>query len=407
MAGLDGAQDRRRQRRDGRRQPEAEHQDAGQDLGQIVGARVGADEQQQAHAGDDRPAGHEHVRADPIRQRSESAREQEHHDRHRQQRQPGLDRGVAADLLDEQDQEERRDAESRVQRQRRQVADCEVADLEQAERHHRLRVVALPEQERDEQNDPSDQRDEHARIAPPVLRLLDQREHRVRRGRARTGSLRPRRRDRASGGRARAGSSSNSVIATGTRLIAKIHRHDANWIRAPPPSGPITVATPVHAVHVPIAAARSSSPNVSMISASVLGTSSAPAIPWAPAGEDQELGARRHRAQQRADPEADQPDREDPPAPVQVAERSADQQQRAERQQIRLDHPLLISERAAQVRADRRQRDVDDRAVEEHDARAEDARDQRRPLDVCPGGVGERESPDAHSAPAANTAFDS
>jgi hypothetical protein len=70
-----------------------------------------------------------------------------------------------------------------------------------------------------------------------------------------------------------------SVITTGSRLIAKIHRHEATSIRAPPPSGPITVAMPVQAVQLPIAPARSSSSNVSMINASVLGTSSAPAIP--------------------------------------------------------------------------------------------------------------------------------
>ena len=48
---------------------------------------------------------------------------------------------------------------------------------------------------------------------------------------------------------------------------------------APPASGPITVETPLHAVHVPIARPRSSSGNTAMIVASVLGTSSAPAAP--------------------------------------------------------------------------------------------------------------------------------
>ncbi len=62
-------------------------------------------------------------------------------------------------------------------------------------------------------------------------------------------------------------------------LIAKIQRHDAAWISKPPPSGPITVAMPVQAVQVPIAPALSSSPKVSMIIASVLGTSIAPKTP--------------------------------------------------------------------------------------------------------------------------------
>jgi hypothetical protein len=63
-------------------------------------------------------------------------------------------------------------------------------------------------------------------------------------------------------------------------LIAKIHRQDAASISAPPASGPITVDTPLHAVHVPIARPRSDSGNTATIVASPLGTSIAPATPW-------------------------------------------------------------------------------------------------------------------------------
>ena len=93
--------------------------------------------------------------------------------------------------------------------------------------------------------------------------------------------------------------SSHSVISTGMTLMAKIHRHEVAWTSAPPPSGPMTVATPVYAVHVPIAAGRSSASNVSMISASVLGTSSAPAIPWIarPAISQPLLGATAHSSE--------------------------------------------------------------------------------------------------------------
>lgn len=62
--------------------------------------------------------------------------------------------------------------------------------------------------------------------------------------------------------------------------MAKIQRHEAAWISAPPPSGPITVKIPAHAVQLPIAPARSDSGKVSMISARALGTNSAPATPW-------------------------------------------------------------------------------------------------------------------------------
>ncbi len=92
---------------------------------------------------------------------------------------------------------------------------------------------------------------------------------------------------------------SQSVIATGITLIAKIQRQDALSIRKPPASGPITVATPVHAVHEPMAAPRSAGGNVWMISASVLGTSSAPAMPWRAraAISTSTVGATAHRAE--------------------------------------------------------------------------------------------------------------
>ena len=70
------------------------------------------------------------------------------------------------------------------------------------------------------------------------------------------------------------------MTAAGTTLSAKIQRHDAWSTSTPPISGPTTVEMPVQAVHDPIAAPRSSGGNVATISASVLGTSSAPAMPW-------------------------------------------------------------------------------------------------------------------------------
>ena len=62
-------------------------------------------------------------------------------------------------------------------------------------------------------------------------------------------------------------------------MIPKIQRHEAWSTSSPPPSGPITIAIPPHAVHVPIAAPRSSSGKTAVMIASEDGTSSAPAIP--------------------------------------------------------------------------------------------------------------------------------
>ena len=63
-----------------------------------------------------------------------------------------------------------------------------------------------------------------------------------------------------------------------------------------------------------------------------------------------------------------------------VAERPADEDQRAERQQVRVDDPLLQREAASEIALDRRQRDVDDRRVDEDDRRAEDAGHEDQPF---------------------------
>ena len=141
----------------------------------------------------------------------------------------------------------------------------------------------------------------------------------------------------------------------------------------PPTSGPIRKAMPVHAVQVPIAAPRSSPLKTTVIVASAAGVRSAPATPCRRARDDQRRPVRRGRAEDRGDAERDDADQEDPPLPEEVAERAADEDQRAEREQVGVDDPLLEREPAAEVVLDRGQRDVHDRGVDEHDHRPEDA----------------------------------
>ncbi len=62
-------------------------------------------------------------------------------------------------------------------------------------------------------------------------------------------------------------------------LIRKIQRQETVSSSSPPTSGPTTVAMPLHAVQLPIAAERSDSEKTPTITASALGTSSAPATP--------------------------------------------------------------------------------------------------------------------------------
>ena len=121
---------------------------------------------------------------------------------------------------------------------------------------------------------------------------------------------------------------------------------------------------PDQAVHEPIAAPRSAAGKVAMMTASALGVSSAPNTPCSarPAISTSMVGATAHSTETSA--EAADADREHAPLAVEVAERAADQDQRAERQQVGVRDPLLAGEPAAEVLADRRQRDVDHRRVE-------------------------------------------
>ena len=92
---------------------------------------------------------------------------------------------------------------------------------------------------------------------------------------------------------------SASVATTNGTLIPKIQRHDALSTSRPPPSGPITIAMPAHAVHDPIAAPRSSAGNVEVMTASEAGTSSAPATPCSAraATSSSAVGASAHRTE--------------------------------------------------------------------------------------------------------------
>ncbi len=71
------------------------------------------------------------------------------------------------------------------------------------------------------------------------------------------------------------------AIAIGM-LNRKITRQLVMPISQPPSSGPMTVEMLLHAVHVPMAAPRSSPEKVEVITASDAGVSRAPAMPWIP-----------------------------------------------------------------------------------------------------------------------------
>ena len=75
--------------------------------------------------------------------------------------------------------------------------------------------------------------------------------------------------------------------------------------------------------------------------------------------------ARRQAAGQRGGREEQQPGHEHAPAAEQVGGAAAEEQEAGEGQRVGVDHPLQVDGREAEVVADRRQRDVDDRDVED------------------------------------------
>ena len=148
----------------------------------------------------------------------------------------------------------------------------------------------------------------------------------------------------------------------------------------PPRNGPITVAMPDHAVQEPIAPPRSSGGNALTITARALGASSAPKTPCRTraATSTSMLGASAHSSE--ATPKPPTPIENTRRSPKHVAERPADEDERAERQQVAVGDPLLAGQPAAEIALDRRQRDVDDRRVEARDEGAHDRRQQHQPL---------------------------
>ncbi len=123
--------------------------------------------------------------------------------------------------------------------------------------------------------------------------------------------------------------------------------------------------------HAPMARPRSPGRNDADTIARLLGTTSAAATPCTQRAAISEpvSGAIAHS--ERRGRERDQPDEEDPAAPVAVAERATEHEERAEREQVAGEHPLQVAEVGVQVVGDGRERGVDDRAVEERDPRAE------------------------------------
>ena len=377
MLDLDAAEHGRGEGGDRGREPDPEHDQTGEQLRPVVGLDIQPQQHRQPDGADERADRHEPARPVAIGQRPEPLRQEEHQDRDREQRHAGLDRRVAGHLLEEQDEEEEQDAQAGVHRQRGQVAPGEVAPLEQVHRDHRVALALLDD-------------DEHGRAARRRRRAGPRSagSPQPRRGcsiSANTGPARPSAASAAPlkstrGRRSGAGRSSGrarrvrAIVATASgRLMRNTQRHDAACTSTPPARGPITVAMPVHAVHEPIAAARSRSLKTATMIPIVLGTSTAPAMPCSARKPTSTPGSGAAAHISEVAPKAATPADVDPAAAEDVPQRAADQQKGPESEQVGLDDPLLRRQASVQVVRDRGQGDVDHRAVQERHPRPEDA----------------------------------
>ena len=132
------------------------------------------------------------------------------------------------------------------------------------------------------------------------------------------------------------------MMATGM-LIQKIDRH-VHWVRNPPAIGPIAVSPPEMPKKIAIAFPRSRSGNEATTIATAAGNSSAAVAPWTTRKKMIQVsaiapfGVRPQAAE--AMREAGHADQHHAPAPEHVAELSPEREQRRERKQVAVDHPL-------------------------------------------------------------------
>ncbi len=166
---------------------------------------------------------------------------------------------VSADLLEEDDQEERGDAQRAVEREGREVADAEIARAEDRRTAASAPRIGAPRSTNsDQQHAAGDQR-EQIRADRSSRRSAVRSVRRSGRPRPQCAQSSPPTQStvaRSVGGRAGICRSSHSVTSTSGTLTMNTQRHEPIWTSRPPSSGPATVAIPVQAVQVPIAAAR-------------------------------------------------------------------------------------------------------------------------------------------------------
>ena len=166
--------------------------------------------------------------------------------------------------------------------------------------------------------------------------------------------------------------------AIGT-LSRKMNGQPSPSTSQPPSKGEIAPAIAPAAAQVPTARPFASPAKEALKMARLLGSSIAAPSPCSarPPRKISRLGAAAHSREARVNRRM--PPEHHPLAPVKIARRAAGQQQGGERQGEGVHHPLHLGRGGVEAPPDRRQRDVQHRAVDEGEARGEDAGGEDRP----------------------------
>ena len=143
---------------------------------------------------------------------------------------------------------------------------------------------------------------------------------------------------------------STAATASGT-LTMNTHRHENVSISQPPTNGPTALEIPARPDQAPMARPRSSSWNAEPMIARLPGTRSAPAAPCTARDAASTVASGRGRARDARHRERHEAGQEDTPAAEAVAERAAEQEQRRERDEIRVDRPLQARHVGVEVAA--------------------------------------------------------
>ena len=178
--------------------------------------------------------------------------------------------------------------------------------------------------------------------------------------------------------RSRRGAIARTSAASGT-LIQKMPRHDHTSVRTAPRAGPTTAPSAPVAPVIPMTVDRLLAGKSGSTTAIAVARMIAPPTPWSTREAISAPGVRRERAQHRPDDEDRDAGKEEPFAPVAVGVAPGDEQQCGDGDRVARDDPTERRLGHVEVVADRGERDVDRRDVDDDEEEDEGDDAERQP----------------------------